>query len=61
MASITLSRELDQKLANTEAQVNELRAHLASASNSPKPGPIFRLGGSPMQGPFQLISSNIPR
>ena len=56
-----LCRDLDHKLASTEAQVNELRAHLASASGSGKPSPVFRISGSPIPGPFQLQSSMIPR
>lgn len=55
-----LCRDLDQKLANTEAQVNELRAHLASASGSAKPSPVFRMSGNPLPGPFQQ-SIMIPR
>ena len=56
---LVMCRDLDSKLASTEAQVNELRAHLASGSH--KPSPVFRVTGSPIPGPFQQQSSMIPR
>ena len=51
-------RDIDTKLASTEAQVNELRAQLSG--NSPRANSAFRVTAVPMAGPFHQ-SSNIPR
>ena len=53
-----MCRDIDSKLASTEAQVNELRAQLSG--NSPRSNPSFRVTAVPMAGPFQQ-GSNIPR
>ncbi len=53
-----MCRDIDSKLASTEAQVNELRAQLSG--NSPRANQAFRVTAVPMAGPFQQ-GSNIPR
>ena len=53
-----MCRDIDSKLASTEAQVNELRAQLSG--NSPRANQAFRVTAVPMAGPFQQ-GSHIPR